>query len=116
MEEKKPKVIEYKLPNNILDMTKGTIEYPSVIETDFYTKEGLTNIISKNKLVWSVKYFNGSSIFYKEGLIKFIQSESFLYFIRRIDEDTYKFFAILPEESNDSMIFYLNSLKKYKTI
>ena len=35
MEEAKQKKQEYKIPEIILSMTKGTIEYPSIIETDF---------------------------------------------------------------------------------
>jgi len=49
-------------------------------------------------------------------LVKFGKSNSYLYFIKRVDEGTYKFFFILPEESNDSVLFYLNSLKQFKTI
>ena len=116
MDDNKKRVVEYKLPDDILKLTEGTIEYPSVIETDFYIKEALDIILSKNKIVWSVKYFNGSSIDIKEGLVKFDNSNTYLYFIKRVDETTYKFYAIIPEDSSDSMIYYLNSLKKYKTI
>jgi len=116
MDDNKKKEVKYKLPDNILKLTEGTIEYPSVIETDFYIKEALDIILSKNKIVWSVKYFSGSSIDIKEGLVKFDNSNTYLYFIKRVDETTYKFYEIIPEESSDSMIYYLNSLKKYKTI
>jgi len=116
MEENKPKKQEYRLPENILEMTKGTIKYPSVIETDFYTIDALDLIKEKNIVLQSVKYFDGKSISFNSGLIKFKSSNSYMYFIKRVDENSYKFFAIIDEESTDSMIFYLNSLKKYKTI
>jgi len=116
MEEKKQKLNEYKLPERVLKIAEGTIKFPSVIETNFYTKEALTNIMGKNSLLWSVKFYDGSSIHYQEGLVKFIKSDTYLYFIKRVDETTYKFFMVLPEESNDSVLFFLNSLKQYKTI
>lgn len=116
MEETKPKKQEYKIPEMVMEMTKGTIEYPSVIETDFYVKEALDLIVEKNMIVQSIKYFDGKSISLREGLVKFKKSNSYLYFTKRVDENTYKFFAIMGEESTDSMIFFLNSLKKFKTI
>lgn len=116
MEENKPKKQEYVIPDNVLKMTEGTIKYPSVIETDFYVKDALDSIINNNILLWSVKYFNGNSIQFTEGLIKFKQSNSYLYFTKRVDENSYKFFAIINEETTDSMIFYLNTIKKHKTI
>jgi len=116
MEDNKPKVVEYKLPEKVLKIAEGTIEYPSVIETDFYTKDALNKIMGKNLLLWSIKNYDGISLHYKEGLIKFNNSNSYLYFIKRVDEGTYKLFFILPEESNDSVLFYLNSLKEFKTI
>jgi len=116
MEDNKPKVVEYKLPEKVLEIAEGTIEYPSVIETDFYVKDALNKIMEKNLLLWSIKYYNGRSLQYKEGLVKFNNSNSYLYFIKRVDEETYKFFFVLPEESNDSVLFYLNSLKQFKTI
>lgn len=116
MEDNKPKVVEYKLPEKVLKIAEGTIEYPSVIETDFYTKDALSKIMEKNTLLWSIKHYDGRSLHYKEGLIKFKKSNTYLYFIKRVDEGTYKLFFILPEESNDSVLFYLNSLKEFKTI
>jgi hypothetical protein len=116
METNKSKNIEYKLPDRVLDMIKDRLAYPSIIETDFYTMEALSNIIEKNHLLWSIKHFNGNTVVNKEGLIKFKDSNVYLYFIRRVDEEVYKFFNIFPETSSDSVIFYLNSLKQYKTI
>ena len=116
MEDNKPKVVEYKLPEKVLEMAEGTIQYPSVIETDFYTKDALSKIMEKNTLLWSIKHYDGRGLQYKEGLVKFNNSNSYLYFTKRVDEGTYKFFFVLPEESSDSVLFYLNSLKQFKTI
>jgi len=116
MKEDKQKLNEYKIPEKIIKITEGTIEYPSVIETDFYVKDALVKIMEKNLLLWSIKYYDGRSLQYKEGLVKFNNSDSYLYFIKRVDEGTYKFFFVLPEKSNDSVLFYLNSLKQFKTI
>jgi len=116
VEKNKQKLKKYKLPKRVLEIAGGTIEFPSVIETNFYSKDALTKIMDKNHLLWSVKFYNGSSIQYQEGLVKFNKSNTYLYFIKRVDENTYKFFMVLPEESSDSVLFFLNSLKQYKTI
>lgn len=116
METDKTKNVEYKLPNRVLETVAEFIKQPTIIETDFYTTNALGNVLEKNKILWSVKYYNGINTINKEGLIKFKDSVVYLYFIRRVDEDVYKFFILLPETSTDSVMFYLNSLKKYKTI
>jgi len=94
-----------------IDLKLVTVAMP-----ECYGKDALDKIMEKNLLLWSIKYYDGRSIQYKEGLVKFNNSDSYLYFIKRVDEGTYKFFFVLPEKSNDSVLFYLNSLKQFKTI
>lgn len=107
---------EYLLPENVLKYVEGTIKYPSIIETDFYLADALTKILEKNNIVWSVKYFGNVGVELKEGLIKFTQSLTYLYFKKRKDEGSYKFYVLCEETSTDSVIFFLNSYKKFKTI
>ena len=72
--------------------------------------------MENNSLVWSHKKFDGFNVSLNEGLIKFNDTLSYLYFIKRKDENTYKFYTICEESSSDSMIFFLQSYKKFKTI
>jgi len=73
-------------------------------------------MLAKNKIIWADKHFNGSNTIYNNGLIEFKESEILFYFVKRENEITYKFYCLSKEESTDSIIFYLNQLKKFKTI
>jgi len=123
--EKKDNIVDkdrYQLPNEILTYVSkimggtGNHSLPTVIETEFYTKDALDRILEKNKIVSSYKTYDGDNITLIDGLIRFSDSISFLYFIKRKDENTYKFYTICKEESSNGMIFFLNSYKKFKTI
>jgi hypothetical protein len=104
------------VPDKIIELSENVIgALPSILETDFYTIEVLQSILKNNKLIWSDKYYNGSLTIYNEGLIEF-DNKIYFYFIKKRDENTYKFFCLSKEDSTDSIIFYLNKFKKYKTI
>ena len=116
---------DYRLPIEIINKfnenfktihNKSSSFLSSIIETEFYTKGVLERIMEKNDIIWSSNLFNGRSISLKEGLVKFNNSTTYLYFIRRKDEDTYKFYCLYEESSSDSVVFFLNGYKKYKTI
>lgn len=111
---------KYELPKDILTYVNGVIgdnySLSTVIETEFYTKDALNRILEKNEIVSSYKMYDGNGVTLKEGLIKFSEGLSFLYFIKRKDENTYKFYTICKEESSNGMLFFLNSYKKFKTI
>ena len=112
---------EYLLPKEVLAhvnalIGKGESTLSTVIETDFYTDESLKRLLDKNNLLWSHKKFDGTNVSLNEGLIKFVDTLSYLYFIKRKDENTYKFYTICKESSSDSMVFFLQSYKKFKTI
>lgn len=115
MDDKNIKIHE--LPKNILDYCENILNfYPSVIETGYYSIDALKIILSKNKLLWSNKFFDGLNIIYNNGLIEFKDSEIFFYFVKRENETTYKLYVLSKEDSTDSIIYYLNQLKKFKTI
>lgn len=105
------------IPEEIIKhSTKSLGVLPSIIETDYYTVDALELVISKNKIIWSDKYYNGTITIYNSGLIGFKESDILFYFIKRDNENLYKFYSLSKEESTDSVIFYLNKLKKFKTI
>ena len=112
---------EYLLPKEVLThvntlIGKGAHTLSTVIETEFYTQEALNRMLEKNEIIWSHKLFNGVGMELKEGLIRFNETFNYLYFIKRKDENTYKFYMICKESSSDSMLFFLQSYKKFKTI
>ena len=104
-------------PDLVFEIYKTKNELiPSIIETEYYTRDALQVMLKKNNLLWSNKKFNGYETVYNEGLIEFNETTTLFYFVRKIDEDTYKFFCLCEESSTDSIVFYINQLKKYKTI
>lgn len=115
--DKKKEIKTDVIPDAILKYSEDNIGFiPSIIETDFYTVDVLRTMLSKNKLICSNKYYDGSQVVYNSGLIEFKESEILFYFIKRKDENSYKFYCLSKEKSSDSIIFYLNQLKKFKTI
>ena len=114
--EKDKNIIKNEIPKKILSISEEFLGcYPSIIETDFYTVDAIKGMILKNELIWSKKYFDGGNTIYKNGLINF-SNDSLIYFIRRENENTYKFYFLSKEKSTDGLIFYLNKLKEFKTI
>jgi hypothetical protein len=104
------------VPDDVLKLSEDIIGFkPSILETDFYTVELLQLILKTNKIIWSNKYYNGSTTIYNNGLIEF-DNKILFYFVKKIDENIYKLFCLSKEDSTDSIIFYLNKFKKYKTI
>jgi hypothetical protein len=105
------------VPDNVFKLSEKIIgELPSIIEMDYYTYDSLNIILEKNNLIWSEKYFNGSTTIYQKGLVSIDDNQILLYFIKRYDENTYKYFSLSKESSTDSIIYFINNLKKYKTI
>ena len=104
------------ISDKIIDKCEKILGFsPSIIETEYYTYESLKTILHKHKLLWSIKHFNDYSI-YKEGIINIEEKEILFYFIKRKDEMSYKYFCLSKEETTDSIIFYFNKLKKFKTV
>jgi len=94
------------VPDKILKLSEGIINFiPSIMETDFYTVEVIQSMLKSNKLIWSEKYYNGSTTIYNKGLVEFDNNILF-YFIKKKDENTYKFYCLSKEETTDSIIFY----------
>jgi hypothetical protein len=117
MENNKQKIKTQKLNKRVLKYCEDILGFfPSIIETNYYTIEALRTTLTKNKMIWSDKYFDGTSTIYNNGIIEFKKNEILFYFIKRENELTYKFYCLSKEESTDSILYYLNQLKKFKTI
>ena len=106
------------IPEDIIKMSKDILGfYPSIIETDYYTIDALKTILNKNTIIWSNKHFDGKTNTYLNGVIEFKDNNNMLfYFKKRDNENTYKLYCLSKEDSTDSIIYYLNQLKQFKTI
>lgn len=101
------------IPKRVKKMVDSTL---SVIEDGYYSNEILNEIIEKNDLKWFYDIYIGNVLIRKEGLIKLKSDLMYLYYIRRENESSYKFYFMLRPDSRDSLLFYLNSIKKNKLI
>jgi hypothetical protein len=107
---------EFEIPKHVMEFCENTMGFkPSVIKTEYYTYDSLKEILDKHNLVWSIKTFNDYTI-YNEGIVNISNNDILFYFVKRSDEMSYKYFCLSKEESTDSVLFYLNQFKKYKTI
>lgn len=107
----------YDIPKDVIGIVETELKLkPSTIETEFFSQDGLNEIIRTNELIWSNRVLKNNFSIYKNGIVKFKSSNIMLYFTRRNDENSYKLFFICDEKSIDSVMFYINKIEKYKLI
>ena len=101
MEETKN--IEYNnVPDKILKLSEDVIKFiPSIMETDFYTVEVIQSMLKNNKLIWSEKYYNGSTTIYNKGLVEFDNNILF-YFIKKKTK-THTNFIVYQKKSQQTV-------------
>ena len=102
-----------KTPDYILELYKKTNKVdniPNIINTNKISKEGVDNLLKKNKLVWENTLFNGKNFLPYEGLISWGTSNTQIYFIQD-DDGNYNLFLLTDD--TDSTIMLLVGLNKY---
>jgi len=105
------------VPEEVVSLVKTyTDSYPSILETDYYTSDSLQTILQKGKLMWHNYALKGKTIEKREGLVEYSQREIYIYFKKRDDESTYKYFVLSSADSLDSVVFLFHNLQKFKTI
>lgn len=107
----------YYIPKEVKLISENELNIKaSTLETEFFSVDGLNEIIRTNELIWSNRVLKNNFSIYKNGIVKFKSSNIMLYFTRRNDENSYKLFFICDEKSIDSVMFYINKIEKYKLI
>jgi hypothetical protein len=107
----------YFIPDDVKKIVEDKlIIKPSTLETGFFSLDGLDTILKNNKLIWSNRELKNGFSIYKNGIIKFKSSDIMLYFTKRNNESSYKFFFMCEEKSMDSVMFYVNKIDKYKLL
>jgi hypothetical protein len=107
----------YYIPKEVKLITEKELNIkPSTLETEFFSIDGLNDILSKNDLIWSNRILKNGFSIYKNGIIKFKGSNVLVYFTKRNEENCYKLFFICEEKSMNSIMFYINKLEKYKIL
>jgi len=108
---------EYYIPKEVKLIVEKELKFkPSTLETEFFSQDGLDEILNTNELIWSNRVLKNSFTIYKNGILKFKSSNIMLYFTRRNDENSYKLFFMCEEKSIDSVMFYINKIEKYKLL
>jgi hypothetical protein len=105
------------VPIELLSLVQNRIDtYPSVLETEYYSSESLSTLTKKGKLVWYKYGLWGKTLDKQEGLIEYSKNAIYIYFKKRDNESSYKYFVLSNSDSLDSIIFLFHNLQKLITI
>lgn len=85
---------------------------PSSITFPLITKEGFETLSSLQR-VWTTDFYYDKNLYSYEGLIKYKDSDMFIYYKKNDSESTYQLVFLFREDSKDSVIFIVNSLTKF---
>jgi hypothetical protein len=107
--EKKYQLVPTSVENYI--MSKYSF-VPSSITFPLITNEGFETLSNMEK-VWTTDYFYDKKLYSYEGLIKYKDSDMFIYYQKSESESTYKLVFLFRENSKDSVVFIVNSLTKF---
>ena len=107
--EKKYQIVPYSVENYI---TTTYNFLPSIITFPLVTKDGFESLSTLEK-IWTTDYYYDKTIYSYEGLIKYKDSDVFIYYQKSDTESTYKLVFLFKEDSKDSVIFIVNSLTKF---
>lgn len=104
------------VPNELLSLVRNMIDtHPSVLETEYYASESLSTLTQKGKLIWYKYGLSGKTLDKQEGLIEY-SNAIYIYFKKRDNESSYKYFVLSNSDSLDSIIFLFHNLQKLITI
>jgi hypothetical protein len=85
---------------------------PSSLTFPLITKEGFDTLINLER-VWSTDFYLDKNLYTYEGLIKYKDTEIFIYYQKSETESTYKLVFLFKEDTKDSVVFIINSLTKF---
>jgi hypothetical protein len=107
--EKKYQLIPTSVENYIISNYSFV---PSNITFPLITNEGFETL-SNMERIWTTDYFYDKKLYSYEGLIKYKDSDMFIYYQKSESESTYKLVFLFRENSKDSVVFIVNSLTKF---
>jgi hypothetical protein len=107
--EKKYQIVPISVENYI-SSNYGFI--PSTLSLPLITKDGFNTLIGLEK-IWSTDFYYDKNLYSYEGLIKYKDTEIFIYYQKSETESTYKLVFLFKEDSKDSVVFIVNSLTKF---
>lgn len=86
--------------------------FPSTLSLPLITKDGFNTLTSLEKL-WSTDFYYDKNLYSYEGLIKYKDTDIFIYYQKSESESTYRLVFLFKEEMKDSVVFIVNSLTKF---
>jgi hypothetical protein len=107
--EKKYQIVPNDVEKLILDYYRF---FPSLMGLPIITFEGFSTL-NHLKKIWTIDFFDNKKISNLEGLLKYNDTNVFVYYQKIENEDYYKIIFLFEESSKDSVIFIINSLTKY---
>jgi hypothetical protein len=85
---------------------------PSTLSFPLITKDGFNTLIGLEK-IWSTDFYYDKNLYSYEGLIKYKDTDIFIYYQKSESESTYRLVFLFKEEMKDSVVFIVNSLTKF---
>jgi hypothetical protein len=107
--EKKYQLVPISVENFIIS-NYGYI--PSTLIIPLVTKEGFETFSNLEK-IWSTDFYYDKNLYSYEGVIKYKDTNMFVYYRKSESESTYQLVFLFKEEMKDSVVFIVNSLTKF---
>lgn len=107
--------MENKLSKNIIQMVEKRVKvYPSLIQSGWYPEDVIMYLLNKgNNEIWGNSVVDDKIVRY-EGIIEFVNGSSYIYYKRNEQDSTYWLVCLTNDYGRESILFYLNSIKKLK--
>lgn len=104
-----------KVPDHIIEMVSESLGgYPSLVQTHILLEDALHNVMRNTKEVWVNQFMDDKRVIRIEGLLKYNDSDVFIYYKSEQDFKTYRFVYLFPIGSRDTVLFGISQLKQYK--
>ena len=105
-----------KIPEHVLEVVSESLGvYPSLVQTHILLVDALHNLMRNTKEIWVNQFMDDKKEVRLEGLLKYNDSDVFIYYRAEDDYKTYRFVYMFPISSRDTVMFGVSQLNQYKT-
>lgn len=104
-----------KIPEHVIDMVSESLGvYPSLVQTHILLEDALHNVMRNTKEIWVNQFMDDKRSLRIEGVLKYNDSDVFIYYRAEDDYKTYRFVYMFTISSRDTVMFGVSQLNQYK--
>lgn len=105
-----------KVPEYIIDrVNKELGQYPCILQTNFFKEEAIEVLEKNSEESWFNHYTDDGKFYKLEGLIKYSDTNIYIYYKRKnSDENVFRFVFLINSNQKDTCLFMIHKLKQYK--